>query len=261
MGDQRGSEEPQKQNLHGEAIASAAAVGSLTVSYRAYLSEYHIRTAAFFARQSAKMERKHRDKSWHDLNESGAFAEHRAYVTGAIFAAVAFLEATINELFDDTADERAVGPVRQLPSDARALMRNLWRFKSCREGSTLNKFQTALDLNGKEPFKKGQQPYQDVDLLIGLRNDLIHFKPEWIAAGQPATQSEQHKFERQLRTKFLHNPLIPEPTEEHPFYPDKCLSHGCAEWAVKCSLAFANKFHARMGILSRYDRYEPFVTD
>ena len=61
------------------------------------------------------MEREHRDKSWRDLNESGVFAEHRAYVTGAIFAAVAFLEATINELFADTADESAVGSVRPLP--------------------------------------------------------------------------------------------------------------------------------------------------
>jgi len=67
-----------------------------------------------FARQSAKMEREHRDKSWSHRNESGAFAEHRAYVTGAILAAVTFLEATINELFADTADKRAVGSVKQL---------------------------------------------------------------------------------------------------------------------------------------------------
>jgi hypothetical protein len=60
------------------------------------------------------MEREHRDKSWRELNESGAFAEHRAYVTGAILAAVTFLEATINELFADTADEHAVGSVKQL---------------------------------------------------------------------------------------------------------------------------------------------------
>jgi hypothetical protein len=262
MGDQTGSEEPQNKIEHVEALSMSAALGSLTISHRAYLSEYHIQTAAYFARQSAKMESAHRGQSWRELHESGAFAEHRAYVTGAVFAAVAFLEAMINELFADTADENTAGPVKQLPSDARALMRNMWRYRSFRNGSTLNKFQTALDLTGKEQLNTGQQPYQDVHLLIRLRNRLIHFEPEWIAAGQPATQSEQHEVEQELLTKFPFNPLMPpEPTEEHPFYPDKCLSHGCAKWAVTSSLAFADEFHTLMGISSRYGRHRPFVTD
>jgi hypothetical protein len=208
------------------------------------------------------MEREHRDKSWRELNESGAFGEHRAYVIGAIFAAVAFREATINELFAGTADERAVGPVEHLPSDARALMRNLWRCESFSQSAfTKNKFQVALDLSGKEQFIARHPSYQDFDLLIKLRDRLIHFKPEWIAAGQLATQSDLHEVEKRLRRKFPLNPLLPEPTAEHPFYPDKCLSHGCAEWVVKSSLAFTNEFHTRMSIPSRYDRCGPFVTD
>jgi hypothetical protein len=93
-------------------LAEGRSTGRLSARYRA--ANFPRKRADPFARKSAKMGREHRDKSWSDLNESGAFAEHRAYVTGAIFAPVAFLKATINELFADTTDERAVGSVKQL---------------------------------------------------------------------------------------------------------------------------------------------------
>ena len=79
--------------------------GAPTFSLRDYLSKDHIQTAAFFARQSRLIEQEYSGKHWGEVFGSGVFNQHRAYVTGAIFAAVAFLEATINELFTD-AEER-----------------------------------------------------------------------------------------------------------------------------------------------------------
>ena len=50
-------------------------------------------------------------------------------MTGAVFSSVAFLEAAINELFDDVADDHKpyVGP---LPEDTKLLLAGLWAFES-----------------------------------------------------------------------------------------------------------------------------------
>ena len=43
----------------------------------------------------------------------------------------------------------------------------------------LEKYQMAIFLAGKEPLPEGREPYQPADLLIALRNALVHFRPEW----------------------------------------------------------------------------------
>ncbi len=45
--------------------------------------------------------------------------------------------------------------------------------------SLLSKFQVALVCAGHERMDKGAEPYQSVDVLIDLRNELVHFKPQW----------------------------------------------------------------------------------
>lgn len=263
MGDQRGSEDSQDQNLRARAEieGESEVFASAELWHRVYLSHYHIRTAACFARQSAAIEREHSGKTWATIYDSGLFAEHRACVTGAIFAAVAFLEATINELFADTLDAGAAGPVTDLHPEVRAKMASLWQFESVRRrGGTLEKFQAALSLAGDPKFDKGSPPYQEVADLIVLRNELIHYEPEWIVGGEQ-DQERLDKVSQRLRAKnFPLNLLVPEESQ-NPFYPDKCLGHGCAAWAVGCSVAFADQFCTRMGIPSRHDQYRPFVID
>jgi len=69
------------------------------VSGRFYASIQHIQSAALFARHAHIIEAD-------DISEVNGerLAEQRAYVTGTIFTSIAFLEATINEFFDDAAD-------------------------------------------------------------------------------------------------------------------------------------------------------------
>jgi hypothetical protein len=253
MGDKGNSEEPPAQELVGGGIQSTSTVGGGQLAMRSYLSYFHIQTAAFFTRQSAMMEKQHSGKPWGEVWSSGVFAEHRAYVTGAVFAAVAFLEATINELFKDAAEAHGGGPVTQLPEPVRSRMAELWQQGVDRSNSLL-KYQIALSSAGKAPFHTGAQPYQDMRLLLDLRDRLIHFKPETISAGQTEEQADLHAVEKRLGSKFPLNPLMPRETE-NPFYPDKCLSHGCAKWAVESALRFADDFCSRMKITPRHDPY------
>ena len=78
---------------------SGKASEMISMRKRCYYSINHVQSSALFARSSRAIE-----NSWNGKFSDELFAQHRAYVTGSIFAGVSFLEATINELFADTID-------------------------------------------------------------------------------------------------------------------------------------------------------------
>jgi hypothetical protein len=161
--------EPQIREIKDVAHAK----DSVSVTKREYLSISHIQSAALLARLVAKIESTYIERS------EEFFFQHRTYVIAAIFFSVSFLEATINELFADIADngEKAT----QLDPNTKILMANMWKLDIPRTArfSILEKFQIALTLASKEMFEKGKSPYQDAALLITLRNSLVHYEPEW----------------------------------------------------------------------------------
>ncbi|MBI3240983.1 MAG: hypothetical protein HYZ49_01655 [Chloroflexi bacterium] len=222
----------------------------ISVRVRTYFSKQHIQSAQLFARLAAEIEQSYDGQAFQKL-----YVEHRAYVTGSIFAAVSFLEATINELFSDTLDDQTNGIklVKEMDPDTSTLLANMWQFSE--QFNTLDKFQIVLLLARKTHFDKGMRLYQDVKDLIGLRNALIHYKPEWVWAEPGRLTPEQnppaHKMEKKLKAKkFQHNPLA---AKKAPYFPDKCLSYGCAKWAVASSFRFADEFFKRMELSSRLD--------
>lgn len=144
---------------------------TVTIVNRTYFSIQYIQSAAYFARSCAAIEKTHDGKYSEEL-----FTQHRAYVIGAIFGAVSFLEATVNELFKDTV-ENPHGPIKELKRDAIERMATMWKLQVERQ-SILNKFQIALLLAHKKVFDIGKEPYQSVNLLVELRNTLVHYKPE-----------------------------------------------------------------------------------
>ncbi len=61
---------------------------------------------------------------------------------------------------------------------------------------------------------------------------------------------------RRLRDRgFAPNPFFS--GSGNPFFPDKCLGHGCAKWALESSVEFADAFFSRMGIVPRHERFKP----
>jgi hypothetical protein len=246
-------------NISGVAGGSTGVIATISLSTRPYMSTYHLRAADLFCSKSGSIEDEYAGRPWEEAGD--AKAEHRAYVTGAIFACVAFLEATINELFTDAATDlppsNVPAPAQQLPADVKRLLGDTWRTIGERALRTLNRYQLALILARSTPFDQGTNPYQDCSDLIFLRNDLIHYTPRDIEAGlQPGEETE--KFARRLRAKgFELNRLLPEGSG-NPFYPDKSLSHGCARWAFNSSLRFSDEFHIRLGVKPKYDGFRPF---
>jgi hypothetical protein len=215
---------------------------------RFYFSIQHIQSAALFARLAAKIE-----KAYSGVFSDELIAEHRGYVTATIFAAVSFLEATINELFAD-AQEPDHGQLKGLDPAVVSLMADMWKRQIPRTARyrVLEKFDIALVLARKEPFNPGVPPYQDVLLLVRLRNSLVHYEPEWMPAGlNPMYDNEADKdLAKGLRGRFPTSPLM---SEGSPFYPNRCLSHGCAKWAVESSITFADSFFVKLGLKPTYD--------
>lgn len=220
---------------------------------RVYLSIGHLKNAAHFARLTGEIER-YTEFSW------GIFDPHEAYAMGAVLSSVAFLEAAVNELYSDAADDshpseimRSIGEgyAMKMPKDVRGLLAGLWGTERFRIGArTLEKYEIALRTAGAAGFDTGAQPYQDVALLIQLRNALIHFEPQSHHQGE----DEPTRFERRLRGKFPLNPLAAPPINPLgkdpllPFLPDKCLGYGCAVWALESSVAFTQEFFSGMGL-------------
>jgi hypothetical protein len=226
-------------------IPGGAKVGGIgpRILLRHYFST-HLLWTAFHANEKAReIEDAHTGRSTFDI-------EHHSYVLSAIVSATGFLEATINEFFQDAHDEHNLtgdGYLVPLPAEAIQAMGATWRGSG--EGSKLNaleKWQLMRIFAGREPLDRGGAPYQDAQLVVQLRNAILHFRPEYVAADEP------HRMEERLGGKFAENRLME--GSGNAWWPSHCLGRGCADWAARSALAFADQICGDLGIKPNYQR-------
>lgn len=226
-------------------------------SSRAYLSIGHLKNAAHFTRLTGEIERRERFVR-------GAIKPHDAFAMGAVLSSGAFVEAAVNEVYADAADDshpwevmRMIGEgyAERMPEELRTALSGLWNTRTWRMRTpTLEKYQVALGFAGAQRFDAGAAPYQDVKLLTKLRNALVHFEPSSHHEGI----SEPTRLERSLTGKFPLNPLVAYPEGSRPddpvvpFLPNRCLGHGCALWSLRSSVAFTREFFDRIGLEARH---------
>jgi hypothetical protein len=153
----------------------------------------------------------------------------QACVVGAVTCSVSFLECTINGLYED-----AFKVWR--PTKFHESLKSVWSDAFDRQ-PILAKYQLALALARREPFKASTEPYQSAAALIEVRNAIAHPK-EMIASDK-----QQARLEGILRGKYI---FAKSAGWEKEFFPDKCLSPECAAWAVKAAVGFALEFHRRL---------------
>lgn len=215
----------------------------VTISLRAYHSSHHLWAAKHFSILAYNIEKDAGDTSRFDIR-------HRAYVTSSIFSAVVFLEAAINELFQDIADEHD-SYIDTLDVNSKQLMSDFWQFTEQRNRSAFNlldKFQLALTFMQKKQFLTDRQPFQDIALVVKLRNELIHYKPKSLS------NKVEHKLAAQLKGKFQDNQLMK--NSGNPWFPGKCLGYGCASWATDSANLFADEFFSRIEVVPNYQRVQ-----
>jgi hypothetical protein len=227
--------------------------------------------AALFSRKSKQLEDAHPAPSQEEQerglqwSEAGT-QEHRSCVVASLLAAIAFLEASINELFASASHPNLEGG-GILPEEKQAALTATEEMLS--KNPLLDRYRLALHLRQERPFDIGAQPYQDAALVVRLRNELVHYKPRWrpggtraaperhpggTTGGTPASGVDESNLTKALSGKgFALNPFT---SSGNPFFPDQCLSHGCASWAWSASLGFADDFFDRINIQHVYNHVD-----
>ena len=147
-----------------------------------------------------------------------------------------------NELFRDSIDHtRALGSVTP---DQMRLLATFW--PEVETYPILRKYQIILAACGHAPLPEGEAPFQSCADLVILRNELVHFKPEW------DHELKRHKkLESRLSTKFTQNQLSTQSVGTMVWFPHRCLGAGCAEWACATVQAFSVAFWQKLGAASR----------
>lgn len=235
------SETPTGEVAEGVAQLTGAGSLEVTVSLWHWYSLDQAAAATTFVRACAELERNPSRPTEEEQQRLGwserAAREHRAAAVAGITSCVAFLEASINELYASAAHPNLqVGG--QLRDVHRAALVETGEMLS--RNALLDRFQLTLHLLGSVPFDTGAEPFQDARLVVQLRNELVHYAPRWRTTG------DERRFERALHSKnFTINPFT---GEGNPFFPDKALGYGCAEWAWTTVLKFADTFFDKIGI-------------
>jgi hypothetical protein len=216
-------------NVHPPTVhVIAQATMTATVTVRVNLAVQHMLAAARFSREVGNLECEHKSQPF------GEFWESILHVaTACVLTAVASLEAYANELFSDR--------VKIFPGYSQELLHNLW--ETYEQKPILAKFEFALLLLNKPQLDRGAPPYQNIKVLVDLRNALIHFKPEW------ENEADEHqKISAKLVRKIEGSPFL----SDRLLFPRRWACHSCTTWAVHSAIAFAKEFEKLAGVPLKY---------
>lgn len=202
------------------------------------IMKQYFEAAGYFADCAASIESKFRKAGLKDEIET---SQHRAYVVGAIVLATMAMETCINGIYLDACSKNRP-ELKGLDEQEMALLAEWWPYLEERRVKILFKYQHALLVVGKPALPRGENPYQDADNVVHLRNALTHYKPEWDDA------KIHSEIRDRLEGKFDVNPLAP---DAYLWFPEQCLGSGCAKWAVSTAEALVSEFCAKLGIPTR----------
>jgi hypothetical protein len=221
------------------------------IRFRDCFSVRYIQSAAVLCRLGHSIEQAGKRT---DVIPQDRVIRHEAFILNAILSTVAFLESTVNELYADAADDAYFFA----DEEHEALLRTIgerWRNeKNFDRAPLITRYQKILEIAERPPFDERDQAFANVRQLIEIRNHLMHYKREWVvirdAGTMDNTETTSDRFEKSLRKKFAINPFA---AKNQPFFPDKCLGHGCAEWAIVNSVIFTDAFFRKLDLPVPYD--------
>lgn len=217
---------------------SIAASATFNADVRTSMTGHFLVAAVMLARAAAETESRPVD----EVTEEDK-TMHRGLVVGAILQAAAALECEIWEVL-------VYGPGHHLGSngidtDAQALLKPMAEIID--HEPVLERYAFVLHLLRKSPFSRGAQPWQDADLVVRLRNELVHYKSRW---GQARDRS---KLLQTLQAKSaLKPPFMPTGMN---FFPYHCLSAARALWGARSCFEFLDSFYARLDMHKRLDPF------
>lgn len=217
-----------------EGVSAKGLVGEIRLRQKSAFAVQHMIAAARFSRQCGQVQTENLGKEFGPF-----FDEQISCVSATVMLCVAALEANINEHL--SVGERLFPHVNESA-------RNEF-IELLEPVAILDKYQKSLSFKGIEVFDRGGEPFQSVDTLIALRNELVHFHPEW-----HDEQDRHKKLGQRLAEKFELSPFLKE--EGSVLFPQRFISHGCTKWAVQSSIKFMDKFSELIGFESNFKKFQ-----
>lgn len=224
-------------------------------SVKYYYSNIHREAAELFSKLAKDQEDKHREieaKRGKEIMPTKIYTLHKIYVVNSILSSTAFLEASINEFYQEIYDGNDTYIKKLKPIHVDRLNYH-WETTELRNQSAyiLDKYQSALEFCEKEIFDKGRRHYSNAKRSIRLRNELTHFKPEFNNANKP------HKILTRFNAKLFRNPLFG--TSDDIYTLNKILSHKTATWITKAYEDFVDAFFEKFEIRPNYKRIKTTI--
>jgi hypothetical protein len=208
--------------------------GTPKIEVRDSITRDHRWTALHAARLCGQLESQ--------LKRNDPKVEHRSQAMIAVFFAAAFLDALVNEVILDVIDpEVPAAHVANIPTDTATIA--AFR-RALNEPSTLEKYQKALTAAGKLPYTETRNPFKRAQLLLRFRNHLVHFKPK----------TRDIHVEHDFAARFK-NAKIAENQQDIglPWFPNRALGVGLADWACETSFQFGKSWWKRIGLRRDFD--------
>ena len=170
------------------------------------------------------------------------------WVSTAIVSSVSSLEANINNMIVVARDQKLYCKSKHyktLSNYNYSLYQEKNLFKELlskqKPKSLIKKYKTFLFLAKNKELEE-TSIIQDVKFLIQIRDNLIHYKPEFDSDLLSKNESKQKNLEKLYKGQFELN-------KEHassPFFlPHKCLSPNCAEWSRTTTLQFIKFYQSQ----------------
>ena len=222
------------------------------IRFRDCFSVRYIQSAALLCRLGFAIEQEYREAGEIPADQG---LRHEVFILNSVLSSVAFIESTINEFYADAADEAYIFADEKHEALLKLISEKWKNAKNFDRAPVLTRYQKILTSAGKPVFHEGDSAFANIRNLIEIRNHLMHYRREWVVVrdGRAPGRDEETatgRFEKILWKKFAINPLAP---KNVPFFPDKCLGHGCAEWALINSIVLTDEFFRRLGLPVYYD--------
>lgn len=160
-----------------------------------------------------------------------------SHVSASIISSVAALESKINEHIVDNE-----APIREKILELGDIFFSEFK-KIKKNNEVISEISSTTSAISKykminyvmyENIKIENKTEEAVNLIIKIRNALIHFTPEW-----DNDLKEHKKIEKSVKNHFKLSPLY---SDDSTFFPYRCLSADCAQWATTTSRSFIEKF-------------------
>lgn len=205
-------------------------MASFSAKSRANFTQYHQNSASINARLAKQIEAEH-DK--HNVQDEIVRIKYISHISSSIISSVASLESKINEFIVDHENQ-----INENIDNVD--LKKLQKFKKIETKkdvieqlnnatSAVLKYKLLFNINIVE-VDIDNKTEECLNLLISIRNSIVHFTPEW-----DNDLAKHKKIEKSVKNHFFLSPFY---SGDTLFFPYRCLSANCAEWGIGTTKEF-----------------------